>query len=100
MRKIGSLFLVLLLGASALLAHGGGSHKLLGTVKDVHEQHLVVTTKDGKEVTLQLTAKTKYERAGKAATKDELVAGDRVAVQLEEDDKTAATIKIGASKSK
>lgn len=100
MRKIGSLFLVLLLGASVLLAHGGSSHKLLGTVKEVHEEHVVVTTKDGKEVTLQLTAKTKYERAGKTVTKDQLVAGDRVAVALEEDDKTAATVKIGLSKPK
>jgi len=98
MRKFASLFLVLLLGASALLAHGGSSHKLLGTVKEVHEQHLVVTTKDGKDVTLQLTDRTKYERAGKSATKDQLAAGDRVAVQLEEDDKTAATIRIGAPK--
>ena len=100
MRKLASLFLGLLIGTSALLAHGANAHKLLGTVKEVHEQHLVVTTKDGKEVTLQLTAKTKYEKAGKAGTKDQLAAGDRVAVQLEEDDKTAATIRIGTQKEK
>ena len=100
MRKAALLILGTLLVAAAASAHGGSSHKLLGIVKEVHEEHLVVTTKEGKEVTLQLTARTKYEKAGKAATKADLAPGSRVSVQLEEDDKTAATVRIGFSKAK
>ena len=100
MRKIASLVLVSLFVAAAASAHGGSSHKLLGIVKEVHEEHLIVTMKEGKEVTLQLTARTKYEKAGEAAAKSDLAPGVRVSVQLEEDDKTAATVKIGSSRSK
>jgi hypothetical protein len=97
MRKITALVLVSVFAAAAASAHGSNAHKVLGVVKEVHEEHLMVTTREGKEVTLDLTARTKYEKAGKAATKGDLATGARVSVQLEEDDKTAATVKIGSS---
>jgi len=100
MRKIASLFLIVLLASSAALAHGGSSGKLLGTVKEVHEEHMVVTSTDGHEVTVQLTEKTKYEKASQAAAKQDVVAGARVSVKLEKDGKTAVTVTIGSSKSK
>lgn len=100
MRKIASLFLVTLLVAAAAVAHGGHGHQVLGILKEVHEEHMVVTTKDGKEVTVHLSEKTKYEKASKAAAKGDLAAGARVSVQLEKDGKTAATVRIGAPKSK
>lgn len=99
MRKIASLFLIVLLASSAALAHGGMGN-LLGTVKEVTEGHMVVTTKDGHEVTVHLTEKTKYEKASKAAAIRDVVAGARVSVKLEKDGKTAATVKIGSSRSK
>lgn len=97
MRKITSLVLVSVFAAAVASAHGSNAHKVLGVVKEVHEEHLMVTTREGKEVTLILTARTKYEKAGKAATRSDLAAGARISVQLEEDDKTAATVKIGSS---
>ena len=99
MPKIASLFLIVLLASSAALAHGGPGN-LLGTVKEVSEGHMVVTTRDGHEVTVYLTEKTKYEKASKAAAIQDVVAGARVSVKLEKDGKTAATVKIGSSRAK
>lgn len=96
MRKIASLFLIVLLASSAALAHGGPGN-LLGTVKAVNEGQMVVTSRDGHEVTVQLTDRTTYEKAGKAAAIQDVVAGARVSVKLDKDGKTAVTVKIGAS---
>src|SRR5687767_12969246 len=95
MRKIAPLFLIVLLASSAALAHGGPGN-LLGTVRDVTEGHVVVTARDGHEVTVQLTEKTSYEKAGKPAARQDVVVGARVAVKLEKDGKTAVTVKIGS----
>lgn len=99
MRKIASLFLTVLLASSVALAHGGPGN-LLGTVKEVHDAHMVVTSRDGHEVTVSLTAKTKYEKAGQAATRQDVGVGSRVSVKLEEDGRTAETVRIGSPKSK
>ncbi|MFN2387717.1 MAG: hypothetical protein ABR576_15780 [Thermoanaerobaculia bacterium] len=100
MRKTVSLFIAALLIAGAASAHGGHAHQVLGTVKEIRGDAVIVTTKDGKEVTVHLTGKTKYEKAGDAAARTDLFAGSRVSVYLENDGKTAATVKIGAPKSK
>ncbi len=99
MRKITPLFLIVLLASSAALAHGGPGN-LLGTVKEVNAEQMVVTTKDGHEVTVHLTEKTTYEKASKAAAIQDVAAGARVSVKLEKDGKTAVTVKIGSSPSK
>ena len=99
MRKT-TLALLLLLAAAfastAAFAHGGKTHRLMGTVKALHEDHLTVTTTDGKEATVSLAADTKYERDGKAVDRSALTAGTRVSVHLDEDDKTVLEVKIGA----
>lgn len=97
MRKMLAFLLVATFTAGAAFAHGGKSHKLLGTVKLLHENHLVVTATDGHEVTVNLTGTTQYEREGKAAKRSDLAPGVRVSVQLTEDDKTAVKVKIGAA---
>lgn len=98
MRKIASLFLIVLLASSVALAHGGPGN-LLGAVKEVHDGHMVVTSKDGHEVTVTLTEKTRYEKAGKAATRQDVGVGSRVSVKLEKDGKTAEAVRIGSPKS-
>ena len=100
MRKTVSLFVVALFISAAVFAHDGHVHQILGTVKEVQGEQMVVTTKDGKEVTVHLTEKTKFEKAGDPATRKDLTAGARVSVHLENDGKSAATIKIGTPKSK
>ena len=97
MRKILILLLVAAFVAGSAFAHGGKSHQLLGTVKALHENHLVVTATDGHEVTVALTAKTQYEKDKKPAKRSDLTAGVRVSIQLSEDDKNAVKVKIGAA---
>lgn len=95
MHKILIFILVVVLGASVALAHGGKSHRLLGTVKELHEDHLVVTTPDGHQATVRLATTTQYEKDKKKVTKSVLTAGTRVSIQLSEDDKTAIAVRIG-----
>jgi hypothetical protein len=95
MRKIFAFLLLTALAAGTAFAHGGHGHQLLGTVKELTDDHLVVTATDGHEVTVALTAATEYEKDGKPAQRSDLETGVRVSVRLTEDDKTAVTVKIG-----
>ncbi|HXT19910.1 MAG TPA: DUF5666 domain-containing protein [Thermoanaerobaculia bacterium] len=98
MRKTIALLLLLAgaLAGTAAFAHGGKTHRLMGTVKALHENHLTVTTTEGKEATVNLTADTKYERDGKPVDRSALAEGVRVSVHLDEEDKNAVEVKIGA----
>lgn len=103
MRKVLILLLIATFAvtfAGIVFAHGGKSHKLLGTVKLLHENHLVVTATDGHEVTVMLTGTTQYEKDMKPAKRADLAAGARVSIQLSEDDKTAVKVRIGAAAAK
>ena len=96
MRKVLALLAMAALFTTGAFAHGGKSHNLMGTVENVHENQLTITTTEDKEATVNLTADTKYEQDGKAVDRAALVHGARVSIQLDEDDKTAVKIKIGA----
>jgi hypothetical protein len=63
----------------------------------LHENHLVVTTPDGHEKTVELTKTTQYEKDKKAAQRSALMAGVRVSISLAEDDKTAVKVTIGTA---
>lgn len=97
MRKMLIFLFATVLATGAAFAHGGKSHVLLGTVKMLHENHLVVTSTDGHEVTVLLTKSTTYEKDKKAATRAALAVGTRVSIQLTEDNKTAVKVKIGTA---
>lgn len=96
MRKILIFLFVTVLATGAAFAHGGKSHLLLGTVKELHGDHLVVTATDGHVATVMLAKSTTYEKDKKAATRAVLAVGTRVSIQLTEDNKTAVKVKIGA----
>ncbi len=98
MKKALAFAVLSLLLATVALAHGGHQHAYLGTVKMLHENHLVVTTTDSKEVTFTLTDATTYTRGAAAATKADLKEGVRVSVGVANDGKTATTIKIAPPK--
>ncbi len=100
MRRIFVLLLIATFAATfggTAFAHGGKSHQLLGTVKELHENRLVVTATDGHQAAVALAKTTKYEKDMKPATRAALVVGSRVSIQLTEDDKTAVKVKIGAA---
>jgi hypothetical protein len=97
MRKlIATLMLLVAAVAAPALAHGGKTHRLLGTVKSVQQDRLTVVTTDGKEASTRLTAETKYEKDRKPVERTALVEGVRVSIQLDEDDTTALKIRIGS----
>jgi hypothetical protein len=98
MRKVFILLLIATLAAGAAFAHGGMSHHLLGTVKTLSKDRLVVKDPDGHEVLVTLTASTLYEwKDKKAARKSDLATGVRVSIQLSEDNKSAVKVKIGTA---
>lgn len=97
MRKIWIFLFAAVLVAGAAFAHGGKSHQLLGTIKELHPDRLVVTATDGHVVTVALVKTTTYEKDKKPATRAALAVGTRVSIQLTEDDKTAVRVKIGTA---
>lgn len=94
MTKRFAFLVVMTLVASMLLAHGAGHKKLLGTVKSLEKDHLVVVTKDKKEVTVHLTRKTKLTRGASSAKRADLKPGTRVSIEMESDGKTAVAITL------
>ncbi|HEX2122446.1 MAG TPA: DUF5666 domain-containing protein [Thermoanaerobaculia bacterium] len=80
--------------AATAFAHGGHKHQFLGTVKALSENQLVVTTTEKRDVTFTLTEKTTYSRGTSAATRNDLQEGVRVSVYVENDGRTARTVKI------
>ena len=99
MRKV-VLILILILAAftsGAAFAHGGKSHRLLGTVKSLQENLLTVTDQGGQEARVTLTDATQYEKEGKPAQRADLAPGVRVFVQIGDDDKSAVKVRISTS---
>lgn len=81
MKKTLLLLALITVLAPGVLAHEGHEHTLLGTVSMLHENHLEVKAlKDGKTTMVTLTEKTKILRDKTPATRDDLKAGERVAV--------------------
>ena len=94
MRKIAVALSIVVLAAFAgrLSAHPGHEHKVLGTVTAVDGSHIDIKTKDGKTVSVQLDAETKYMNGKTAAVVSDVKVGQRVAVTyVEKNEKDVAT---------
>lgn len=74
------LALALLVVPAFALAHPGHTHKTMGVVSMVHENHLEVKDAKGKATTFTVDAKTKIRRGTKALTIADVKTGDRVVV--------------------
>ena len=89
-----SLFL-----AGNLLAHGNATH-LMGTVTALGKDTVTIQDKDGKTVIVMLEKATKYLKAKKPVSIDELKVGTRVVIDAEMNEKmkmySAEEIQIGA----
>jgi hypothetical protein len=82
---------VLLLGAGAW-AHPGHSHKVLGTIAKIDGKTVTVKGTDGKDVTFEVTARTKLVREPKMkGTFEELKTGMRAVVTLDDKEGTLAS---------
>jgi hypothetical protein len=100
MRRTALAVTILLALSTMSYAHGGKSHDVLGTVKMVHEDHLIVKATNGHEVTIHMTKNTKFSKGSKSASRNDVKAGTRVVVHTTEDGKDAVTVKIGTAKAK
>ncbi len=78
------------------LAHGSGAH-IMGKVRAVDGSTLLVEEKGGKEQTIALDAKTRFDKGGTSAAVTDLQVGERVVVHArkEGDKLIAETIKFG-----
>lgn len=69
-----------LLTPALALAHGKDGVHVMGTVKEVKQDALVLETTDKKQVDVMTDSSTRYEKSGVAATASDLKAGERVVV--------------------
>jgi hypothetical protein len=85
-RKILTAALAGLVGLSGLaMAHEGHEHKVMGKVVAVDDKTIEVLGTDGKKVTAQLSAATKYLRGKAAASRADVKVGERVVVAVVEE---------------
>ena len=88
---VAALFALLL--AVSAFAHAG-HHHILGTVKQLNGDALVVQTKDGTDATVTLTKATVYKRGDADAKRADLVPGIRVVIDVSMDGKNAEIVKL------
>lgn len=63
-------------------AHPGHDHKVMGTIDVIAAKHVTITTTDGKELTFEVTDRTKLSRGKMRGFFTELEAGMRVVVNV------------------
>ena len=97
-RKLSIAFILAALLTVNVFGHAGEVHTILGTVKTLHQNHIVVTDKSGKQITAVFAKTTKYWKGKTKASRADVKPGTRVSVELSKDGKTATSIKIGVSK--
>ena len=97
--RMGAVLVALLAVANpgGLAAHGGHTHKVLGTVTSVQGSHVEVKTTDGKSVTVMLDAKTKITRGKEQLDASAIKVGGRVSIDAmqEKDMMMAQAVKLG-----
>ena len=96
--KMVAICLTGLLLTGNLFAHGNGKH-LMGTVKSVSADSIVVEENSHQMQTVQVTSQTKFVKAGQPSSLRELKAGDRVVIHAKSSgDKLEATeVKFGSA---
>ncbi len=98
-KQIGILVLALIVIVPAIAgAHGKGKH-VLGTISAFDEAEIQVLTKEGKTVSIQTVAETKYQNRGKDGGETLPQVGDRVVVDVKEQDGklTATQVKFSSA---
>lgn len=80
-------------------AHGGHTHKVLGTVSAVTAKQVEVKGTDGKVVVIVLNAKTAITRGKTKLDAAALKTGERVSIDYTQDKNvnTATTVKLGTA---
>ena len=96
-RQLDGIVLALVMATGTVVGHEGHEHKILGTVTMAAADHVMLQTKEGKEVTVKVTADTKVTKGTEALKAEDLKAGTRVVVTTVGDKEpyTAKSIEIG-----
>ena len=83
----------------AARAHGGHTHKVMGTITGVAGSNVVVKSTDGKSVVVVLDAKTAITRGKTKLDVTALKAGERVSIDYmqEKDTNMAKAVKLGTA---
>jgi hypothetical protein len=100
MKQLLSLIASILLVASLAFAHGN-EHHVMGTVSNVTDSTITVTTSDGKSVDIALTPQTTFTKNDKTITAKEIKEGDRVVIHAKKNGSKleATSVRIGGAKS-
>ena len=96
MKRLFAALFTLVLMVNGAYAHNGMEH-VMGTVADIADNSITVTTTGGKSQTIATNAATKYTRMERVIAAKDLKVGDHVVIHgTKKDDKvTAATVKVG-----
>lgn len=99
-RRVGALAIVMILVVPVMVtAHGGHTHKVMGTVSSIDGSHLMIKTTDGKSAMVMLDAKTRITQ-GKAKLEPRAIkVGDRIVAEGAEDKGmlTATLVQVGTA---
>ncbi|MBJ6764537.1 hypothetical protein JGU66_27520 [Myxococcaceae bacterium JPH2] len=93
-----TLMALALMTPAAGLAHGKDGVHVMGTVKEVKQNALVLETSDKKQQEVMTDPSTRYEKSGATATAADLKAGERVVVhgmKMSNDQVHAQLVKFG-----
>ena len=85
---------------AAVYAHGGHTHKVMGTVASMNGDQVDIKGTDGKAVVIMLNTKTAITRGKAKLDVTALKVGERVAVDYTQDAKkmnTATAVKLGTA---
>jgi hypothetical protein len=84
MRWLTALILFVgIMNATSAFAHDGHTH-IFGTIATLGERHIVVKTKDGKNIPISVTGETTYRRQPATSGNATPQIGDRVVVEVAE----------------
>ena len=86
LQRLTVCLLIVLLSTGQLLAHGNATH-LMGTVTAVGKDTVTIQDKDGKSVVVMVGKTTKYLKAKKPATVEDMKVGTRVVIDAQMDPK-------------
>ena len=99
MKKVLATLFALLLTVSSAYAHNGMEH-VMGTVANITDNSITVTTTDGKTQIVATTADTKYSKMNAVIALKDIKVGDHVVIHATKKDNKliAATVQVGMEK--
>jgi len=81
-RRAAIAALLLALAAVSAVAHPGHDHKFMGTIAAIDGRTIRMTTADKKDVSFEVTDKTRYLRSQKPGAFEDLEAGMRIVANV------------------